>query len=121
MKRNWMRGIIGGLCFTSALFIFQACYGTPQDFEFDLLVEGKVTSKGSGDPIKGIKVSVASISQYAHTNEEGLFSFYSNAADMFIIRFEDVDAEENGSYVDMDTVLNNVREDVYLDIEMEEK
>ena len=53
MKRDWKRKIIGGLCLTSVAFVFQACYGTPQDFGNDLLIEGQVTSKISGLPIKG--------------------------------------------------------------------
>jgi putative lipoprotein (rSAM/lipoprotein system) len=116
-----MRGIIGGLSFTSALFIFQACYGTPQDFELDLMVQGKVTSKASGTPIEGIKVTLPSSSQYAHTDGEGSFSFYTRGADNLNIRFEDIDAEENGSYTDRDTILTDAWEDVYLDIKMEEK
>lgn len=31
MKKGWIRKLICGLSFGSALFIFQACYGTPQD------------------------------------------------------------------------------------------
>jgi hypothetical protein len=55
MKRDWKRKIIGGLCLTSIAFVFQACYGTPQDFGEDLLIEGQVKSKTTGLPIKGIK------------------------------------------------------------------
>ena len=40
MKRDWKRKIIGGLFLTSVAFVFQACYGTPQDFGNDLLIEG---------------------------------------------------------------------------------
>ena len=35
------------------MFIFQAWYGTPQDFGLDLLVEGQVKSNTSELPIKG--------------------------------------------------------------------
>src|SRR5690554_6966910 len=77
MKRNVIRQIVGGLSLTSAMFVFQACYGTPQDFGLDLLIEGQVKSKTSGLPIKGIKVSVADNMQYTWTNEEGEFSFYT--------------------------------------------
>jgi len=121
MKRNWLRGIIGGLSFTSALFIFQACYGTLQDFQHDIEVRGKVTSKASGMPIQGVKVSMASNSQYEHTDQMGFFTLYTEATDILTIRFEDIDAEENGSYANRDTVLSDIWEHVYLDIEMEEK
>ena len=76
MKRDWKRKIIGGLCLTSIAFVFQSCYGTPQDFGDDLLIEGQVKSKTSGLPIKGIKVSIADKIQYTNTDENGKFSFY---------------------------------------------
>ena len=73
LKRNWIRKIIGGLSFTSAMFIFQACYGTPQDFESDLLIEGKVKAQATGLPIKGIRVSVVGEEQDLLTGETGSF------------------------------------------------
>ena len=73
MKRNWIRKLIGGLSFTTALFVFQACYGTPQDFGADVFIEGLVKSKKTGEPIKGIKVSVADNPQYQYTDEDGEF------------------------------------------------
>ena len=51
MKTNWIKKLIGGLSLTSTMFIFQACYGTPQDFGMDVLIEGQVKSKTSGLPI----------------------------------------------------------------------
>ncbi len=121
MKRNWIRSIIGGLSFASALFIFQACYGTPQDFQTDLLVQGQVKSKTSGLPIQGVKVSVADNMQHEYTDNEGSFSFYTELLDQVTIRFEDVDSTQYGSFADRDTVLTNIGNNVYLDIEMEEK
>lgn len=121
MKRNWIRSIIGGLSFTSALFIFQACYGTPQDLQHDVLVQGQVKSKTSGLPIEGVRISIADIRQFDYSNEEGEFSFYTGWIDHITIRFSDVDSTQNGSFVDRDTVLTNIRDNVYLDIEMEEK
>ena len=58
MKKDWKRKIYGGLWLTSIAFVFQACYGTPQDFGNDLLLTGQVNSKKTGLPVKGIKVSV---------------------------------------------------------------
>lgn len=121
MKRNWIRKIVGGLSFTSAMFVFQACYGTPQDFGLDLLVEGQVKSKTSGLPIKGIKVSVADNMQYEITNEEGKFSFYTEMIEGLTLQFQDIDSIQNGLYLDKDTVLNEISEKVYLDILLEEK
>lgn len=121
MKRNWIRKIIGGISFTSAMFIFQACYGTPQDFGYDLLVEGQVKSKTSGLPIKGIKVSVTDNMQYEITDENGKFSFYTEMLQRLSFNFQDIDSIQNGQFVDKDTVLTEITENVYLDIMLEEK
>ncbi|GAB1450116.1 hypothetical protein MASR2M47_01720 [Draconibacterium sp.] len=122
MKTNWTRKIIGGLSFTSAMFIFQACYGTPQDFVPDLFIDGQVLAKTSGLPIKGIKVSVAENLQYLTTDENGKFSFYTKMLEKLTLKFEDVDSEQNGLYLNKDTVLNNLSSDeVILKMILEEK
>jgi hypothetical protein len=121
MKRTRIRKIIGGLSFTSALFIFQACYGTPQDLGYDLLVEGQVKSKTSGLPVKGIKVSVFDNVQYETTDEHGYFSFYTGLMENLKIQFQDIDSTQNGLYANKDTLLYNATERVYLDITLEDK
>lgn len=121
MKRKWIRKIIGGLSLTSVMFVFQACYGTPQDFGLDLLIEGQVKSKTSGLPIKGIKVSIADNMQYDVTNEEGKFSFYTEILEGLTLKIQDIDSIQNGSYFDKDTVLTELSEKVYIDIMLEEK
>lgn len=121
MKRNWIRKIVGGLSLTSAMFVFQACYGTPQDFGLDLLVEGQVKSKTSGLPIKGIKVSVADNIQNEITDEEGKFSFYTEMLEGITLQFQDIDTIQNGLYTNKDTVLTELSQKVYLDIMLEEK
>jgi hypothetical protein len=118
---NWIKKIIGGVSFTSALFVFQACYGSPQDFGRDVMVLGQVRSRVTNQPIKGIKVSVADKEQYDYTNENGNFSFYTVLEDSMKIIFEDVDTYHNGSYFDKDTLITNVDDDVYLDIVLDEK
>jgi hypothetical protein len=121
MKRNVIRKIIGGLSLTSAMFVFQACYGTPQDFGLDLLIEGQVKSKTSGLPIKGVKVSVAENMQYELTDEEGKFSFYTEMLEGLTLQFQDVDSIQNGLYAGRDTVLTDLSENIYLEIALEEK
>lgn len=121
MKRNRIRTLIGGLSFTSAMFIFQACYGTPQDIGYDLHVQGQVKSKTTGLPIEGIKVSVADNMQYEITDENGMFSFYTEVLPDLSFKFEDVDAGKNGKFLEKDTVLTELSENVYLDIMLEEK
>lgn len=120
-KSNWTRKIIGGLSFTSALFIFQACYGTPQDFEYDLLVEGKVKAQTTGLPIKNIRVSVTGDVQNILTDEAGSFSFYTFKKDSISLRFEDIDNEQNGPFAPKDTVLKKLDGEIFLNITLAEK
>jgi hypothetical protein len=120
MKRNWRRGIIGGISFASALFIFQACYGTPQDIGMDMLIQGQVKSKSTGSPIKGIQVSTEGEAQYDFTDEQGKFDFYIPFTEQLTLRFIDVDSLENGSYIERDTVLTDLGDPVYLEIELDE-
>jgi hypothetical protein len=121
MKRKWLHKIIGGISFTSLLFIFQACYGTPQDIGNDVLVEGQVKSKTTGQPIKGIKVSSASGTQYQQTDDAGKFSFYSLYVRNLGLRFEDIDSTLNGAFLAKDTILSDIADKVWVDIKLEDK
>jgi hypothetical protein len=121
MKRNLIKKLIGGLSFTTALFVFQACYGTPQDLGADVYIEGLVKSRKTGLPIKGIKVSVADNPQYQYTNEDGSFSFYTEFTESCKIKFQDIDSDQNGSFIDKDTTLTNLTDQIYLNILLQEK
>jgi hypothetical protein len=119
MKRNWIRRIIKGLSLTSALFVFQACYGTPHDFGLDLFIEGQVKSKTTDLPIEGIKVSVPGKMQYELTDNKGHFSFYTELMNNVLVRFEDIDAAQNGVFAKKDTILTIQSGKVFLDIKLE--
>jgi len=121
MKSGFMRKLVGGLSLSTAAFIFQACYGPPQDFGADVLIEGLVKSKKTGEPIKGIKVSVADNPQYQLTDEDGSFSFYTEIADTCKIMFADIDSDQNGAFVNKDTILTNLTHQIYLNILLAEK
>ena len=121
MRSKWVRKIIGGLSFTTALFVFQACYGTPQDFGADLYLEGEVKSKTTGLPIKGINVGVPEAMQNVITDESGKFGFYTNSSQNIRIVFEDTDALENGSFKSKDTIVSGFTDHLYLKIHLEEK
>ncbi len=103
------------------MFVFQACYGTDSDWGYDMLVKGQVVSKSTGDPIRGITVSVVDSLQYDITDEDGSFSFYTEMEDSLTIQFRDIDSTENGQYLDKDTVLTDISEVISLDISLEEK
>lgn len=121
MKINWIRKLLRGLSLTTAMFVFQACYGPPQDFGADVYVRGLVKSKKTGEPIQGIKVSVADNPQYVYTNNDGSFSFYTETADSCKIMFEDIDSNQNGAFNNKDTILTNISDEVYLNILLEDK
>ena len=112
---------MGGLSLTTALFIFQACYGTPQDMGLDIFIEGQVKSEKTNKPVKGIKVSVEDKLQYQYTDESGNFSFYTETATSYKIKFEDIDSDQNGIFVEKDTLLTKIDKTIYLNIELEEK
>jgi len=121
MKRKWFRRLIGGMSFASALFLFQACYGTPHDLIPDLLIEGKVRSVQSGLPAQGIQVWSLDTPFGAITDEQGEFSFFMEMSYKIEISITDLDSTEYGNFVGKDTVLTNIQEKVYLDIYLEEK
>ena len=121
MKRNWIRGIVGGLSFTTALFVFQACYGTPQDMMPDLHVEGKVVSGTTGLPIMHIKVTSQEAGFSTFTNDEGRFAFYTMWDSPITLLFEDMDGSVNGSFYNRDTVIIEPDGDLVVNMALEEK
>lgn len=82
MKYNLKRKLFAGISLGTALFVFQACYGTEPDMGYDTLVEGTIVDNESGTPIQGIMVSIKEkedTSDYTYreqTDENGHFSFY---------------------------------------------
>jgi hypothetical protein len=121
MKSNLIRKLLGGLSFTSALFMFQACYGTPQDFKPEVLIEGRVTSAKTGNPIEGIQISNADGYQYQTSDYDGKFSFYTDPYANKKFHFEDIDSTANGSFMSKDTIPAIVNDYSYLQIELEEQ
>jgi len=121
MNRKWIKRIIGGLSLTTAVFVFQACYGTPQDFGNDYLIEGQVKSKTTDLPIKGIKVSVSDNLQYEITDSLGKFRFYTKMQDEIKVMFRDIDSTLNGQFKDKDTVLSSISQTGFLNIKMDAK
>jgi hypothetical protein len=120
MKRNLMRKLLGGLSLTTAAFIFQACYGSMQDFGLDVYISGQVRSYKTGMPVKGIRVSVVNNPQYLFTAEDGSFSLYTVSASECRLIFEDIDAGNNGTYMVKDTTLLNPTGEIHLEILLKE-
>jgi len=106
---KWLHNLMKGLSLTTALFIFQACYGTP-DWLHDGRLQFKVVAADTGEPLKDVYVS--SRVQAADnldwipcgvTNDEGMacvfFGMEEGMAPQF--RFEMVDSD----YMVKDTVI----------------
>lgn len=121
MAYKWLRRIIGGLSFTSALFIFQACYGTPNDEFEDVLIEGQVTSIQTGKPLKGIRVYVTEDSQYEFTSDDGRYSLHAYRTSAASIRFESLDTVTNSYLVLKDTVMALSDSQITLDVKLDSK
>lgn len=116
-KLSLFKKIVGGISLTSAMFIFQACYGTPQDYGRDTLLEGKVVSEETGVPLSGVKVSVAGNIQYEYTDADGKFSMYTeNIGDIKIV-FEDENAED-GTQQTLEKVITSRDEEINMEIAM---
>ncbi|HBB92871.1 MAG TPA: hypothetical protein DC042_14445 [Bacteroidales bacterium] len=104
-RNNLFRTIFGIFSLSGIMFTFQACYGTPQDFGLDLLVQGKVVSGSTKEGIQGIKVSVPSNGQYTETASDGTFMLYTERQPEYRISVTDTDGALNGVYQAKDTVI----------------
>jgi putative lipoprotein (rSAM/lipoprotein system) len=120
-RRKIMRTIFGTLSFSSSLFVFQACYGVPQDYGLEVSIQGLVKSKETNLPIQGIKVSVENRPQYEFTDNQGKFKIYTSRDASYNVKFEDVDSNENGSFVSKDTIIEINDYDAYLNVSLDDK
>ena len=120
MIRQWIKRILGGLSFTAAIFVFEACYGTPQDIEMDLLVEGTVKSESTDLPVPGIRVSLQDGEQYVLTDVQGAFSFYTWLSNSVKLRCDDVDSTLNGSFEAKETEISPVGDHLVVEIKLKE-
>ena len=120
-KRKILRRIFGALSLSSALFVFQACYGTLKDFGADVFIQGFVKSKTTNSPIPGIKVSIANQPQYEITDNTGKFKIYTSLGNEYNLKFEDIDDVKNGAFLPKDTILTTVNESTLLNVYLNDK
>ena len=114
---NWIRKILKGISFTAVMFVFQACYGTMDDY-YDTKVTFHVVAEDTGEPLQDVRIwaqelnysdssDIGNQSYLAdHTNENGLATIwtYDN-----IIRYSFVD--KDSLYIPVDTVINPAKYD----------
>ncbi|MDY0016144.1 MAG: carboxypeptidase-like regulatory domain-containing protein [Bacteroidales bacterium] len=105
-KRKLIRAFFGFFSFSAVMFVFQACYGMPEDYGLDVFIEGNVISKVDNQPIQGIKVSVEGNSHnYGITDSAGHYSFYNQIAQQYTLKFMDADSLAHGAYKSLDTTI----------------
>lgn len=52
-----LRKIMGGISLTAAMFVFQACYGTDEDYyDYESRVTFRITSEDTGKPLPSIRI-----------------------------------------------------------------
>lgn len=104
-KKKLIKTVFGFFSLSTMLFVFQACYGTPQDFGQDVQITGKVVSASNHQPIPEIKIQIENLPQYTKTSPDGSFSIFCPKQEKYILNFHDEDAELHGSYKDLDSVI----------------
>lgn len=118
-RNNLFRTIFGIFSLSGIMFTFQACYGTPQDFGLDVLLQGKVVSGYTQEGIPGVKVSVPANGQYAQTSIDGTFSLYTERRLEYRISVTDTDGALNGAYQAKDTVITVPETSESIDLRIE--
>mgnify|MGYP007102102366 CR=1 FL=1 len=114
---KWFRNLIKGLSLTGALFVFQACYGTPQSYFSEhgqAPMSFTLVSKNTGKPLEGIVIKSAAVSgsdnqELGVTDTDGKCSveiFYMKDVEGPFLSFEDPE----GKYMAKDTLLTDLRE-----------
>ena len=112
---KWLHNLLKGASLTGALFVFQACYGTPQ---LPLMEDGvapmtfSLVSRTTGEPLAGIQVSVKNHNyenMLGATDADGRCRVeipYSRNVVGPVLAFED----PQGQYVPKDTTLVDLRD-----------
>lgn len=106
-----IRTLLKGASLTTALFIFQACYGTPS-VPFEKSVTFKVVSAEDGSPLPDIAVKTKDMGEESqewyllgYTYDDGIAKIYTTLSglDAALFRFE----SENGMFAVKDTVISD--------------
>ncbi len=115
---KWLRNILKGCSLTGALFVFQACYGTPDapflDEHGNAPMTFSVVSSVTGEPLEGIRVRGSAWDRNPQedlgvTGPDGRcrvnIPYFRNIEGPYLV-FEDAE----GKYASKDTVLADLRE-----------
>ena len=106
-----------GISFTAAMFVFQACYGMPEDY-YDKPLYFRVVDYDTGEPLKDIEIVGRALREdssivnswmcVARTDENGMATFWSSTDNKLMKYFL---SSKDSSYIEKDTILNPLRVD----------
>lgn len=110
---KWLHNLLKGFSLTTALFIFQACYGTPE-WLHDGRLPFKVVAADTGDPLEGARISSR---VYAAENLDWIPCAVTDANGEAMVVFGTMDGESpqfrievpGAEYIVKDTVLTDLR------------
>ncbi|MBP5689814.1 MAG: hypothetical protein J6W74_02755 [Bacteroidales bacterium] len=112
---KWLRNILKGASLTGALFVFQACYGTPQSPFYErgeAPMTFSLVSDVTGEPIEGIQVTTdwKYVGDLGTSDADGRcrvnIPYEKNDKDSPKVIFND----PQGNYVQKDTILADLRD-----------
>ena len=117
IKRRVLRNIFGAFSFTTALFVFEACYGPPMDFvPCGCHIEGVVKSANSNLPINNADITVNG-ELLASTDSTGRFWICMENTVQYDLLVADGDRERYGLYSSKDTLLTSANLNDYFHLE----
>lgn len=103
-KQQFLRFLFGSFTATALMFVFQACYGMPNDTLY-IYVQGTVVSDVTGEPIPNIEVRSNTSSDTVRTDDMGQFFIAVPSMTIPNLTFKDIDQAENGQFAPLDTIL----------------
>lgn len=133
VKSRFTKNLLTLFGISAVAFIFEACYGVPQDQLFPHIpVQGTVTDINSNAGIEGINIDLHINDEFISTETTdsiGEFHFKNlriGAENDLKFEFKDIDGTDNGSYQDLDTTITLTNNDVMsgskeINIQLKEK
>lgn len=103
---KWLRGLMKASALTTVMFIMQACYGTPNAYEYEM--NGVVVDKTTGLPIKDIEYQIDGQIR-GYTDETGHFEIF--AYDKFPTDHQISFIDTVGRYHSFDTLIQDFYSD----------
>ncbi len=127
MKRRILRKVLGFLSCSTAVFVFEACYGMPRNIHYNYIsIKGRILDKATALPVKGIEVAGISDSRDT-TDVDGKFSVIAEEKVKtekiypLSLTIKDIDSVVNGLYKNIDTTFVSVFKEEELIIYLEKE